>query len=137
MGYKRGSKLAGYNIFKTVVLMVKDKKHLTLEGVIQILNLSYFMNKDTSLRTEESKGVLVDKLIKKYEELLAVSPIPKANPLEIIPFEAEQWKDVFKPCWLSIKLEIVTRYNFLIDRNIILDLFVFLQCTALNINILT
>ena len=89
MGYKRESKLAGYNIFKTVVLMVKDKKHLTLEGVIQILNLSYFMNKDTSLQTEESKGVLVDKLIKKYGELLAVSPIPKANPLEIIPFEAE------------------------------------------------
>ena len=45
----RGSKLTGYNIFKTVVLMVKDKKHLTLEGVIQILNLSYFMNKNTSL----------------------------------------------------------------------------------------
>lgn len=65
--------------------MVKDKKHLTLEGVIQILNLSYFMNKDTSLRTEESKGVLVDKLIKKYGELPAVSPIPKANPSEIIP----------------------------------------------------
>jgi len=65
--------------------MVKDKKHLTLEGVIQILNLSYFMNKDTSLRTEESKGVLVDKLIQKYGELPAVFPIPKANPSEIIP----------------------------------------------------
>jgi len=32
------------------------------------------MNKDTSLRTEESKGVLVDKLIQKYEELSAVFP---------------------------------------------------------------
>ena len=29
--------------------MVKDKKHLILEGVIQILNLSYVMNKDISL----------------------------------------------------------------------------------------
>ena len=38
----RGSKLAGYNIFKTVVLMVKDKKHLTLEGVIQILKSPTF-----------------------------------------------------------------------------------------------
>ena len=71
----RGSKFAGYDIFKTVVLMIKDKKHLTLEGVIQILNLSYFMNKDTSLRTEESKGILVDKLIQKYGELPAVSNI--------------------------------------------------------------
>ena len=73
----RGSKLAGYNIFKTVVLMVKNKKHLTLEGVIQILNLFYFMNKDTSLQTEESKGVLVDKLIQKYRELPPVFPTPK------------------------------------------------------------
>ena len=74
----RGSKLTGYNIFKTVVLMVKDKKHLTLEGVIQILNLSYFMNKNTSLWTEESKRVLVDNLIQKYRELPAVFPTPKA-----------------------------------------------------------
>jgi LAGLIDADG endonuclease len=58
----RGSKLTGYNIFKTVVLMIKEKKHLTLEGVNQIINLSYFMNKDTSLRTEESKEILVNKL---------------------------------------------------------------------------
>ncbi len=62
----RGSKLTGYNIFKTVVLMIKEKKHLTLEGLIQILNLSYFMNKDTSLRTEESKETLINILIKKY-----------------------------------------------------------------------
>ena len=57
--------------------MVKNKKHLTLEGVIQILNLFYFMNKDTSLQTEESKGVLVDKLIQKYRELPPVFPTPK------------------------------------------------------------
>lgn len=51
----RGSKLVAYNIFKTVALMIIEKKHLTLEGLIQILNLSYFMNKETSLRTDESK----------------------------------------------------------------------------------
>ena len=71
----RGSKLIGYNIFKTVVLMIKDKKHLTLEGLIQILNLSYFMNKETSLRTEESKEILLDKLIQKYGKLPIVNDI--------------------------------------------------------------
>ena len=85
----RGSKLAGYNIFKTVVLMIKEKRHLTLEGLIQILNLSYFMNKDTSLRTEESKEILVDKLIQKYGELPGVSNIipalvlSKSEPLTL------------------------------------------------------
>jgi hypothetical protein len=71
----RGSKLLGYNIFKCVVLMIKDKKHLTLEGLIQILNLSYFMNKETSLRTEESKEILLDKLIQKYGKLPIVNDI--------------------------------------------------------------
>lgn len=71
----RGSKLVGYNIFKTVVLMMKDKKHLTLEGAIQILNLSYFMNIETSLRTEESREMLVNKLIQKYGILPTVERI--------------------------------------------------------------
>src|SRR6267154_1942204 len=65
----RESKLESYNKFKAVVLMIKDKKHLTLEGIIQILNLSYFMNKDTSLRTEETKKILVDSIRIKYGEL--------------------------------------------------------------------
>jgi len=71
----RGSKLAGYNIFKVVSLMIKEKKHLTVEGLIQILNLSYFMNKETSLRTEESKEILVNKLIQKHGELPLVNEI--------------------------------------------------------------
>jgi hypothetical protein len=75
----RGSKLVGYNIFKTVALMIKEKKHLTLEGLIQILNLSYFMNKETSLRTDESKEILVNKLIEKYGELPTVLDIVLAN----------------------------------------------------------
>lgn len=75
----RGSKLEGYNIFKTVALMIKEKKHLTLEGLIQILNLSYFMNKETSLRTDESKEILVNKLIEKYGELPTGLDIVLAN----------------------------------------------------------
>jgi hypothetical protein len=89
----RGSKLVGYNIFKTVALMIKEKtkKKLTLEGLIQILNLSYFMNcclglgllkskgKETSLRTDESKEILVNKLIEKYVELPTVLDIVLAN----------------------------------------------------------
>jgi LAGLIDADG endonuclease len=62
----RGSKYNGYNIFKAVVLLIKDKRHLTLEGTIQILNLSYFMNKETSLRTENTKEILLNKLKLKY-----------------------------------------------------------------------
>ena len=84
----RGSKLVAYNIFKTVALMIIEKKHLTLEGLIQILNLSYFMNKETSslafalwakVRTDESKEILVNKLIDKYGELPTVLDIVLAN----------------------------------------------------------
>jgi len=59
--------------------MIKEKKHLTLEGLIQILNLSYFMNKETSLRTDESKEILVNKLIEKYGELPTVLDIVLAK----------------------------------------------------------
>jgi hypothetical protein len=48
----RGNKLLAYNIFKTVSLMVKDKKHLTIEGTFQIIELAYLMNKNSSLRSE-------------------------------------------------------------------------------------
>ena len=75
----RGSKLVGYNIFKTVALMIKEKKHLTLEGLIQILNLSYFMNKETSLRTDDSKEILVKKLIEKFGGLPTVLDIVLVN----------------------------------------------------------
>lgn len=47
----RGNKFLSYKIFKEISLMMKDKKHLTLEGTLQIIELSYFLNKDTSLRT--------------------------------------------------------------------------------------
>jgi len=42
--------------------MMKDKKHLTLEGVLQIIELAYFMNKDTSLRSDSTKEVLMNNL---------------------------------------------------------------------------
>lgn len=69
----RGSKLVAYNIFKTVVLMIKEKRHLKLEGIMQIMHLSYFMNKDTSLRTEESKEILENKLRLKYGTLPVIN----------------------------------------------------------------
>lgn len=65
----RGSKLLAYNIFKEVALMVKEKKHLTLEGTIQIINLAYFMNKETSLRSEITKEIIMNKLNLKYGKL--------------------------------------------------------------------
>lgn len=58
----RGNKLLSYKIFKEVTLMMKDKKHLTLEGVLQIIELAYFMNKDTSLRSDSTKEVLMNNL---------------------------------------------------------------------------
>lgn len=58
----RGSKLLSYNIFKKVVHLMKDKKHLTKEGTMEILNLSYFMNKDTTLRSESKKKLSIENL---------------------------------------------------------------------------
>lgn len=55
--------------------MVKTK-HLTVEGTHQIIELAYFMNKDTSLRTEESKKVLIEKLNLNNVSFPIVSQIP-------------------------------------------------------------
>jgi hypothetical protein len=71
----RGSKLLSYNIFKKVSLMIKNKEHLTLEGTLQIIELAYFMNKDTSLRSLETKNVLMSKLKLKYGILPTVTKI--------------------------------------------------------------
>jgi len=64
--------------------MVKDKKHLTVEGTIQIIELAYFMNINTSLRSELSKQNLLTKLEIKYGKLPIFSQIkfpPCAPPL--------------------------------------------------------
>jgi len=85
----RGSKQISYNIFKEVSLMINDKKHLTLEGTLQILQLAYFMNKDTSLRTEVSKENLLTQLKLKFGSLPIISNIslPVAKELEPINLE--------------------------------------------------
>lgn len=65
----RGSKLEAFEIFKYVVLSIKKKKHLTLIGLIEILELSYFMNQKTSNRTEDTYQDLIGYLIKKHRKL--------------------------------------------------------------------
>jgi hypothetical protein len=62
--------------------MVKNKKHLTVEGTHQIIELAYFMNKETSLRTEESKKVLIEKLNLNNVSFPIVSKIPFITALE-------------------------------------------------------
>lgn len=87
----RGSKLISYQIFKYVSLMMANKNHLTIEGTLQILNLSYFMNKETSLRTEELKQDIIAHLIKpigvlpKFENI----SLPKLNDKDILPLSLE------------------------------------------------
>lgn len=67
--------------------MMKNKKHLTLEGIIQIIDLAYFMNKETSLRTEETKRLLINSLELKYGKIPDVPkislPEDKNNKLPI------------------------------------------------------
>ena len=60
--------------------MVKDKKHLTLEGTLQIINLAYFMNKETSLRSEFTKEILIEKLKSKFGVLPSVPEIILPKP---------------------------------------------------------
>jgi hemolysin-activating ACP:hemolysin acyltransferase len=81
----RGSKLLSYKIFKEVALMMQNKKHLTLEGIIQIIDFAYFMNKETSLRTEDSKKLLINNLELKYGKIPKVSKIflPNENFKEL------------------------------------------------------
>ena len=74
----RGSKYQSFQIFKLISKMMYDKKHLTVEGVLEILELSYFMNKDTTLRTNESKEALLNCLKFKHGTL----PIININHLK-------------------------------------------------------
>jgi LAGLIDADG endonuclease len=75
-----GSKLSSYQIFREISLMMKDKKHLTLEGTLQIIELAYFMNKETSLRTEFTKQELLNKIRNKYGMLPFFSRAEPAEP---------------------------------------------------------
>ena len=91
-----GSKIISYQIFKEVSLMMKAKKHLTLEGTLQILELAYFMNPGTTLRTIESKEVILKTLIENYGKLPIIPEIklpelnlPKPINLEFIRGEVD------------------------------------------------
>lgn len=87
----RGNKLINYQIFKKVSLMIANKDHLTIEGTLQILELSYFMNKDTSLRTQESKEKILDQLKNKHGILpkIKLDPILPVYTDPIIPINIE------------------------------------------------
>ena len=79
----RAGKLKSYLIFKQVALILKDMKHLTIEGLLQILYLSYFSNETTTRRSEESLNKILDFLESKLGELPKVDNIvlPALNEL--------------------------------------------------------
>lgn len=52
-------KLSSYLVFKEVVQKMLNKEHLKLGGLLEIIEISYYMNKATSLRTLESKEKLL------------------------------------------------------------------------------
>lgn len=85
----KGSKLIAFNNFKTCALMIKEKKHLTLEGLIQIMDLCYFMNLDTTLRSADSKEVLLNKLIKKHGKLPVVNSLKHDKSINLKPLTLE------------------------------------------------
>ena len=93
----RGDKAKKYQIFKIIVLMMANKDHLTIEGTLKILELSYFMNKETSLRSQPSKDKLVSilhnhlfKLSKdKNIGLPTISQIPSPEINKLLPITLE------------------------------------------------
>jgi hypothetical protein len=62
-------KLKSYLVFKRIVKKMLNKEHLKLEGLLEIIESSYFINKATSLRTPESKEKLLDFLKDKHGTL--------------------------------------------------------------------
>jgi hypothetical protein len=52
-------KLESYLVFKRIVKKMLNKEHLKLEGLLEIIESSYYINKATSLRTPESKEKLL------------------------------------------------------------------------------
>jgi hypothetical protein len=66
-------KLKSYLAFKRIVKKMLNKEHLNLEGLLKIIDASYYMNKATSLRTPESKDKLINFLSDKHGLLPSVS----------------------------------------------------------------
>lgn len=61
----RGHKLNSYLVFKEVVVMMNNGKHLSPEGFLQILELCYFTN-HTTQRTLETKQAILEKIQNKF-----------------------------------------------------------------------
>lgn len=81
----RGGKLESYLKFRDVVLLMKDKKHLNIEGLLQIIEVSYFMNKDTTLRTNLSKSIILNELKDKYGTLPFIEDsAPRYKELKLV-----------------------------------------------------
>jgi len=73
----RGHKLTSYLIFKEVVLMINNGKHLSPEGFLQIIELCYFAN-HTTRRTLETKQTILEKIYSKFG-FIEFEPIIESN----------------------------------------------------------
>lgn len=76
----RGHKLSSYLIFKQVVLMINEGKHLSpreTRGFLQILELCYFAN-HTTRRNLDTKQIILDKIYNKFG-FVQFEPIIESN----------------------------------------------------------
>lgn len=71
----RYGKLKSYLMFKEVVNKMLNKEHLKLEGLLEIIDICYFMNKETSTRTTETKKKLIEFLKDKHGSLPIISSV--------------------------------------------------------------
>lgn len=62
-------KSTAYSIFKLIVKKLLNKQHLNLQGLSDIIDLSFKLNYDTRRRTNESKQALIKFLEKKHGKL--------------------------------------------------------------------
>lgn len=65
----RGGKLRAYERWKHAVYLIHEGRHLTLEGVLELLELCYFMNSATSNRTDETYLEILEILMETHGEL--------------------------------------------------------------------
>jgi hypothetical protein len=91
----RGGKLESYLKFRKVVLLMQDKKHLTIEGLLQIIDLTYFMNKETTMRNHDTRLKLLNELEFKYGKLPSVDSIfiDEVPAMQIKPSANLRWQN--------------------------------------------
>ena len=77
----RYGKLYAYSLFKLVVNKISNKEHLNIQGLINIIYLSFKLNFDTTRRTNKSKQALLEFLKKKHGEL----PVPSSLDVLQVP----------------------------------------------------